>query len=210
MGWLGMAGSRAAAFTICCAGDSLMRPIPVHLRAIAAASGESVDIREWAQGGLNADTYRGFFRENLSSWTGTRSEAVLLQLGTNDAGPILEGRETAEEFRARLGEILKGFKAFEGVRRPRPALLVATVPRFCENPESAAKNRIVETVINPIIREVAAAEGATVVDNHAVLLGQPALYDPDCVHPNSAGERALAQNWWRALKALGEKDDGNA
>jgi lysophospholipase L1-like esterase len=190
---------------VCCAGDSLIRPTPVYLREIAAAAGERLEIVEWAQGGLTADTYRSFFEERMAAGAANRCDAVLLQLGTNDAVPILEGRETAEEFRRRLAGIVAGFRAFPGIRRPHPEILVATVPRFCESPESAAKNGIVESVLNPAIRDVAAAAGAAVVDNHAVLLNRPSWYDPDCVHPNGDGERALAESWWRAVKTHLEK-----
>jgi len=202
--WSGAVGGGTAPLTVCCAGDSLMRPIPVHLRALAAAAGENLVVLEWAQGGLNADTYRGFFRRCAAEGRESRCHAVLLQLGTNDAIPVLEGRETAGEFRSRLGEILGGFLTFPGIGRPRPALLVATIPRFCESPESAAKNEIVESVLNPIVRRAAAAAGAAVVDNHAVLRNGPGLYDPDCVHPSGEGERALAANWWRALESIRE------
>ncbi|MBM3293334.1 MAG: SGNH/GDSL hydrolase family protein [Candidatus Aminicenantes bacterium] len=197
-------GCRGRVLTVCCAGDSLMQPIPVHLRAIASAAGENLRIVEMARGGLSTDTYRGFFRQSLEEGRNARFLAVLLQLGTNDVLPILEGRETPEDFRERFREILAGFRKLGAPGRPRPALLVATIPRFCENPESEAKNEIVESVLNPIVREVAAAAGAAVVDNHAVLRDRPDLYDPDGVHPNGAGERALAENWWRTLKFLKE------
>lgn len=187
--------------TIVCAGDSLMRPMPVHLRVLAEKAGVALDIREWAQGGLNTETYRSFLRRNESRRAGARPDAILLQLGTNDAVPLLEGRTTAAEVRARVREILAFFKTFEGPRAGRPVLLVASAPRFCEGPESAAKNEVVETTINPILMEEAAAAGAVLVDNHAALLGRPDLYDPDCVHPNGAGECVLAGNWWRALRA---------
>ena len=196
--------------TICCAGDSLMRPIPAHLRAIAAAQNIALDIREWAQGGLNSDTYRSFFRRNEGRWTGTRCDAILLQLGTNDVVPLLEGRTTAAEVRARIREILAVFAKFEGRRRPRPLILMATVPRFCESLESAAKNEAVESTVNPILKEAAAAEGAVLVDSHAVLLNRPDLFDPDCVHPNAAGERALAENWWRVIRGMMEDHHDHA
>jgi lysophospholipase L1-like esterase len=199
--WLGVLGRGGEPLTVCCAGDSLIRPTPVHLKAIAAAAGESLRVLEWAQGGLNADTYRGFFRRLRAEGRESRCQAVFLQLGTNDAVPVLEGRETADEFKRRFGEVVAGFQAFPGIGRPSPALFVATIPRFCEGPASEAKNGVVETVLNPIVREAAAAAGATVVDNHAVLKDRPDLYDPDCVHPNAAGERALAESWWRALKS---------
>ncbi len=185
---------------VCCAGDSLMRPIPAHLRDLAPASGLSLEIREWAQGGLNTETYPSFYRRLLPEWEGKACDAILLQLGTNDAIPLLEERWGPAEFRDRLTGILAEFKKYPGRLRPRPVLFLATVPLFCDRPESAARNRIVETVINPLIREIARAEGAVLVDSGAVLDHRFALYDPDCVHPGPEGERALALSWLAALR----------
>jgi len=196
------AGGREAAapLVVCCAGDSLIRPTPVHLRALAAREGPDLDIREWAQGGLNSETYPSFFRRNKTLWRETACDAILLQLGTNDAVPILEERTNPAEFRSRITAILSEFKAFAGPAGRPPVLFLATVPRFCERPETAARNRVVEEILNPILREIAAAEGAVLVDNHAALSGRAEFYDPDCVHPNAEGEKALAENWLRALR----------
>jgi lysophospholipase L1-like esterase len=189
----------AGALVVCCAGDSLMRPIPAHFRALAPASGLLLEIREWAQGGLNTETYPSFYRRLLPDWEGKACDAILLQLGTNDAIPLLEKRWGAAEFRDRMTGILAEFKKYPGQKRPRPVLFLATVPLFCDRPESEARNRIVETVINPLIRDIARAEGAVLVDNAAVINHRPALYDQDCVHPAPEGEKALALNWLAAL-----------
>lgn len=184
---------------VCCAGDSLMRPIPAHFRALAPASGLLLEIREWAQGGLSTETYPSFYRRLRPGGERQACDAILLQLGTNDAVPLLEKRWDAAEFRDRMTGILVEFKKYPGRLRPRPVLFLATVPLFCDRPESAARNRIVETVINPLIRDIARGEGAVLVDNAAVLNHRPELYDPDCVHPAPEGEKALALNWLAAL-----------
>jgi lysophospholipase L1-like esterase len=176
-----------------------MRPMPAHFRDLAPASGLLLEIREWAQGGLNTETYPSFYRRLLPEWEGKACDAILFQLGTNDAVPLLEKRWEPVEFRNRMTAILAEFKKYPGRKRPRPIIFLATVPLFCDRPESAAKNRIVETVINPLIRDIARAEGAVLVDNGAVLDHHPALYDPDCVHPGPEGEKALALNWMAAL-----------
>ncbi len=192
----------SAPLVVCCAGDSLMRPIPVHLRALAPASGLLLEIREWAQGGLNTETYPSFYHRLLPEWEGKACDAILLQLGTNDAVPLLEKSWGPADFRDRMTGILAEFKKYPGQKRRRPVLFLATVPLFCDRPESAARNRIVETVINPLIRDIARTEGAVLVDNGAVLNHRPALYDPDCVHPGPEGEKALALNWLAALRRI--------
>ena len=64
--------------------------------------------------------------------------------------------------------------------------------------------------------EIAAAEGAILVDQYSILKNRPDYYDPDCVHPNTAGEIALAGNWLRALRASldfylrGERPNGRS
>jgi len=196
------AGGLAPSFlTVVCAGDSLMRPVPAHFRELAPEEGLTLAIHEWAQGGLNSETYISFFLQNFPDWSETRCDAILLQLGTNDALPILEGKRSREEFRSNLMMIVRQFK---GLRRPdgrRPFVFLATVPYFCDQPESLDKNRIVDSVINPVLMEIAATEGVILVDQQLVLRGRPEVYDPDCVHPNAAGEIALARNWLRALRA---------
>jgi lysophospholipase L1-like esterase len=190
----------AATLVIACAGDSLMRPMPVHFRALAPAAGLNLEIREWAQGGLSSETYPSFFRRLQPEGETRACDAILLQLGTNDAIPLLEERWSPAEFRARLAGILAEFGKIPGRRRPRPLVFLATVPLFCDRPESAAKNRIVATVINPILRDLARAGDVVLVDNGAVLDHHPALVDPDCVHPAPEGEIALAKSWLAALR----------
>ena len=197
-----LAARAPAPLVVCCAGDSLMRPMPSYFRTLAPQEGLNLELREWAQGGLNTETYPSFFRRNLAEGEGRPCDAILLQLGTNDTVPLLEERTAPAEFRTRMTAILAEFKKFPGQNRPRPVLFLAAVPLFCARPESAAKNRIVETVVNPLIREIARTEGAVLVDQYAVLKDHPELYDPDCIHPNPAGEKALAQNWLNALRRV--------
>ena len=198
---LSVFSSPRAPLVVVCAGDSIMRPVPAHFRTLAPGEGLDLDIREWAQGGLDSKTYLDFFRRNLEGWAGTKADAILLQLGTNDALPLAEGKRTPEEFRAGMIAILAEFQKFREPGARRPVLLLATVPYFCDRPESAAKNKMVDVVINPALKEIAAAEGAILVDQYSILKNRPDYYDPDCVHPNAAGEIALARNWLRALRA---------
>ncbi len=190
-----------APLIVCCAGDSIMRPLPALFRTLAPEKGMTLDIREWAQGGLNSETYLSYFHRNLPRWTGTRCDAILLQLGTNDAGLLLMGKRSPEEFRAGIVAVLGELKKFRSPAGSPPALFLATVPFFCNRPETAGLNKIVESVINPVLREIAAAEGAVLVDQNLVLRNRPEWMDPDCIHPNSDGETALARNWLRAVRA---------
>jgi hypothetical protein len=195
-------GFSRASLTVVCAGDSLMRPVPAHFRELAPEEGLDLAIHEWAQGGLSSETYLPFFFQKFPDWSETRCDAILLQLGTNDAVPILEGKRSREEFRGNLMMIVRQFKSLRKPDGRRPYVFLATVPYFCDQPESLEKNRIVGSVINPVLMEIAATEGVILVDQHLVLRNRPDYYDPDCVHPNAAGEIALARNWLRALRAI--------
>jgi lysophospholipase L1-like esterase len=186
---------------VACAGDSIMRPVPAHFRELAAGEGFDLEIHEWAQGGLNSETYQSFFSRNLPDWGKTRCDAILLQLGTNDAVPILDGGRTLEQFRNNMMKIIRQCRSFLTPAGKRCPIFLASVPLFCDRPEEAGKNRIVDTVINPVLMDLAKSEGVILVDQHLVLRNHPELYDPDCVHPNTDGEIALARNWLRALRA---------
>jgi lysophospholipase L1-like esterase len=159
-----------------------------------------LEVREWAQGGLNSETFLPFFRRLDPERIGEACDAILVQLGTNDAVPFLEGRWGEVEFRDRIKAILALLKARPGSARPQPLIFLATVPLFCDRPESVGKNRIVSEIINPALRTVAREEGAVLVDTASVLDSRPGLLDPDCVHPNTKGEKALAVAWLEALR----------
>jgi len=63
---------------ICCAGDSIMRPVPVHLRPLLKAeSGRPFQVRDWAQGGQSSETYPAFLRQRWENWKTVRPERAL-------------------------------------------------------------------------------------------------------------------------------------
>ena len=78
-----------------------MRPMPGLFRDMGAGTGLALEIREWAQGGQNTETYPAFFRRLRPEWEGQACDAILVQLGTNDAVPLLEERWSPAEFRTR-------------------------------------------------------------------------------------------------------------
>jgi lysophospholipase L1-like esterase len=187
-------------FVLCCAGDSLMRPQPVHLRILfEQAGGRPFRVEDWSQGGQSSQTYPSFLRAREEGWKNTQPDFLILQLGTNDAGPIAAGTYGRPRFEENLKGILRSLKILAGRPDSPPRLFIATVPLFLESPNSAAKNRAITDVINPTIRAVAEETGAVLVDQFAVLENRPDLYDSDGAHPSGEGEKALARNWLRAL-----------
>jgi lysophospholipase L1-like esterase len=192
---------------ICCAGDSLMRPMPAYFRQLLPSDTPSFILYEWAQGGLNSVTYQSFYRQGAGRWRLATPDFILLQLGTNDVVPILEGRWTVADFKSNLAVIIREFQSYHSAAGKPPFILVATIPYFSDDPSNANKNRLVRDGVNPALREVVEREEVNLVDNFSVLEKKPELYDPDGVHPNALGEAALAKNWIRAMKScLREKD----
>ncbi len=185
--------------TIVCAGDSLMRPMPVHLRRLWPSS--RFRLRDWAQGGLSSATYLSFFLQH-PDWRRERVDFILLQLGTNDVSLIMKQEEDASSFYHNLRAIVRHYQKLKSNFFRRPQILIATVPLFSGLEVEAARNEIVEKIVNPNIRILAQKEGLILVDQYAVLMNRPELYDPDGVHPNPEGERALARNWRRAVRSV--------
>ncbi len=178
-----------------------MRPMPFYFRTLMDFPGRRLELREWAQGGLSTADFPGFFMSLPPRRRRVRPHAILVQLGTNDVLPILEGRTRAEDFEASFRKILNDFRSYRSPVGGRPFLLVATVPLFAERPGNEDKNHCVRAVINPVILKVSREVGAVIVDNFSCLEHKPYLYDPDGVHPNPLGEAALARNWARAVKS---------
>lgn len=181
--------------TICCAGDSLMRPIPHHLREMLKSSKKKIKIRDWSQGGLNSQSYRRFLSRHYQSWRYERPDFILIQLGTNDVSPLLQNEYGVDDFKANLKRIIKNFRRFRGNKYKRPKIFMASIPLFYLESSSEEKKRLIEERVNPTIKETAREENIILVDNFSVLYNKTHLYYPDGVHPNSQGVRALAKNW---------------
>jgi lysophospholipase L1-like esterase len=198
--WLWAGQPEKPPLIICCAGDSLMRPMPAYFRQLLPSLAPKFILQEWAQGGLNSVTYQGFFRQQAGRWRRVTPDIILLQLGTNDVVPVLEGRITIEDFKINMTAIIREFQAYRNASGQNPYILVATIPFFSDDPTNQNKNRLVKEAVNPGIREVVEKTGVRLVDNFSILAGKPELYDPDGVHPNPGGEAALAANWIQAVK----------
>jgi len=171
-----------------------MRPIPTRLYELTRFSPGSLILKNWAQGGLSSETFLSFFDRSAAAWILVRPDIILLQLGTNDARPLLEGRLRPDEFERNIRAITRRFREFRDRTGRPPRILLASAPPF-RDPDAEAKNEILLKIINPALRRLAGDEGLTFVDNHAILDGRPDLYDPDGVHPNPHGEKRLARHW---------------
>jgi len=181
--------------TICCAGDSLMRPIPRRLGEMLKISKRKIKIRDWSRGGLSSQSYQAFFKRHYQSWRNTRPDFILIQLGTNDVRSLLQKEYGIDDFKANLKTIIKNFRRFRGSKYKRPKIFMASIPLFYVVSSPKERNRLIEERINPTIEETAREENVIFVDNYSVLYNRTHLYFPDGVHPNSRGVKALAKNW---------------
>jgi len=185
--------------TICCAGDSLMRPIPTHLRALMLSKGRRIDIKDWGRGGLSSRTYMPFYRKRLQKQMSSDVDFILLQLGTNDVRPLYSGEYSLVQFEANLKLIVDEFKKFPASRDNPVKILMASIPPFYA-PEYKEMNHFIQGKLNPVIKNLSETEAVFFVDNWKVLSNRAQLYSPDGIHPNADGERVLTQNWIRAMR----------
>lgn len=188
-----------AKLTIACAGDSLMRPIPLYLRNLLPAT--RVRIRDWSQGGLSSVNYLSFFRRH-PRWQRERVDFVLLQIGTNDVPLLLRREENEREFWGNLEAIIAEFKKRQSNYFRQPQIVIATVPFFYGLVDEGERNRVVSELVNPIIIALARKERINVVDQAGCLKGCREYYEADGIHPNREGEKALARNWRRVVKNI--------
>jgi lysophospholipase L1-like esterase len=184
---------------IVCAGDSLMRPMPLYLRRWLP--GRYIAIKEWAQGGLSVASYFSFFSAH-PAWRREKVDLILLQLGTNDVSLFLRNEEKEEIFVSHFRKIIKEFQKLKSNYFHRPRIIVATAPPFSGGKEEDQRNGVLEAKINPAIKKLAKKEKLFLLDHWPKFKGRPDLYDPDGVHLNSEGEKVMARQWCRIIRRV--------
>ena len=141
-------------------------------------------------------------RVPFRSWIDTRAcrdalafapDVAVVMLGIND---LLGYRDQLADYPAALRDVVARFQALPAP----PRLFLCTLTPIAP-PESAQDvNRAIRDTMNPAIRAVAAATGATVIDVSAVY---PNRMDwlPDGLHPSPAGAELIARTVLAALAA---------
>jgi lysophospholipase L1-like esterase len=194
---------------ICCVGDSLMRPIPSHLKKLMKGDERRIVIVEWARGGKTTKSYLNFFKRRFRNRRTTWPDFILIQLGTNDVQSLIVGDYTLDEFTANMKGIVDEFKTYSNGKGGPSHVLIANVPlRYGEKFQQI--NRFVQEILNPNIEILAKEEGIYLVDNCHVLNNKPHLYGPDGVHPSVFGIRILAQNWLFAIRKVSQASMSNS
>jgi len=118
-------------------------------------------------------------------------DTVLIMLGTNDSKPK---NWNAARYEQDLTDFVDSYSAL----RNSPTIYLLTPPAAYENGAGIDPGVISDQIV-PIIRRVARAHDAEVIDVHAATEGQPELF-PDGVHPNAAGYAIIAETVFAALR----------
>lgn len=179
---------------ICCVGDSLMRPMPTHLKKLMKKTENRVVVLDWAQGGLSSETYLGFYQRHFRHRKAIRPDFILIQLGTNDIWRVISREYEISHFIENMKTIVEELKVFSNGKGQPSQILMANVPLLC-GPDYGQTIRTILDALNPALETIAKEESIHLVDNFRIFKDRPHLYSPDGVHPNVSGEKALAQNW---------------
>ena len=126
-----------------------------------------------------------------------RPDAVILMLGTNDSKPQ---NWNAERYERQLREKLRDLENWENVRR-----IILMLPPWCCGRKPGKKvmykisNEVIRDEIRPILRSVAEEKGLQVIDLYALTEGHREYFG-DGVHPNTLGNRVIAEHIHSELK----------
>ena len=123
-----------------------------------------------------------------------KPDVLIVGLGTNDTKPQNWGKSA--EFVADYKAILA---AFEQAKPTVKIYVVLPPPCFLEG-ENSIRDAVLEKETVPMIRQIAADVGATVIDVRTPMADKRELF-PDSIHPNAAGATLYAGTVAAALRA---------
>lgn len=169
--------------------DSPAHSYPAKLMTLLREryTAQQITILNEGFGGERASESFPRFRGALSTH---RPEAVLLMHGMNDINatllPGIQGAANAIE------ELIK-----ESIRSGSTTF-VATLPPVGPGPKAFCPECI--EPLNDLIRDLAAAKGAVLVDVYAAWGGRSGLMGADGIHPTEAGYQAIAEAFFDAIR----------
>jgi len=119
-------------------------------------------------------------------------EIIIIKLGTNDAAPA-----NWSKCKASFADNYKAFIDDLNTLTPKPRIyLVLPVPRFDAEAAANLANEVI-----PIVKKVAAEKNVSVIDCHTPFLNMKQLFG-DGLHPGDAGQKMLAEIFYRALTTV--------
>lgn len=134
-------------------------------------------------------------------------DAVVIMLGTNDSKAMNADRiavDGGEQYKKDIKRLMDAHKE----KNPEVQIFIA-LPPTCFRPETAEgmSNIDIENLIIPLLREVAAEEGAIVIETHDLTKNlDKDIYFPDGCHPSVEGQFVLAKIVADAIHAWKEPD----
>jgi lysophospholipase L1-like esterase len=129
----------------------------------------------------------GFFQSSQES----DPAIVTIMLGTNDSKPQ---NWNAEDYETQLVELVTKYKNLPG----HPAVYLLTPPAVFSN-SIGARNDVIQNEEIPIILRVGEQTNTPVIDIFSATMDHPE-YFPDGVHPNAAGNTAIAEAIYAAIR----------
>jgi lysophospholipase L1-like esterase len=189
---------------ILCVGDSITETgYPRYLQKILRNEGIKAKIFNQGKSGHNSGEYLTFLERNQDTLSESTPDFVLLQLGTNDVR-VDHDQTSANDFYNNMKQIILLLRRLKTRTGKKTLILLASIPPVPENipfPFAPESRKRIEEEINPLIHKIALEEKIPLVDNFSLFLQSPHLL-PD-IHPSQEGYKALAQNWFKALKKEG-------
>ncbi len=130
-------------------------------------------------------------------------DMVVILLGTNDSKHRGDGSlnsDNAPENWRNKAEYLPDYEAMiAAFRRVNPKVKVfVCLPPPCFPGGGGINDKTIHDEVIPLIRQVASAANATVIDLNTPLAGKAELF-PDTVHPNTEGSQIMASVVYQAL-----------
>lgn len=142
-----------------------------------------------------------YFKEKIgkAAWA-ARADILIFMLGTNDSKLILWDAERFEKEYREVIEHYKQMKCFKQIHIMIPPKV------FDEHPGRKECNTfVIEKNVAPIIRRVAVEHEVDLIDLYALTKNHREWF-PDKLHPNRAGNRAIAEEIARHICSAGENN----
>jgi lysophospholipase L1-like esterase len=193
-----LAAARPAAaepIKVACVGDSITfgagvekREENAYPKVLGRLLGDGYEVRNFGVSGAT------LLRKGDNPWwklgvfkqaTDFAPALVVIKLGTNDSKP--QNWKFKDEFAKDYGDLIDHFAGL-----PSKPKICACLPVPVYETKWGINEAVVKGEIIPVIRQVAIAKKATIIDLYTALSDKPELF-PDKIHPNAAGAALMAK-----------------